>query len=78
MVPSASFSPEMIVLMREVLEETVAALPVRLRTSTVQAAIASEVLKCAAEGRTSKSDLSASALQEANIHSEWRRSTGRP
>ena len=46
----AVFQPELIELMKSVLEEATALLPEPKRTSTVKANIASEILKCAAKG----------------------------
>ena len=46
----AVFQPELIELMRSVLEEATALLPEAKRTSTVKAEIASRILACAAKG----------------------------
>ena len=43
----AVFQPELIELMKSVLEETAAALPEAKRTSTMKAEIASQILACA-------------------------------
>ena len=46
----AVFQPELIDLMKSVLEETTAMLPEAKRTSTIKADIASSILACAAKG----------------------------
>jgi hypothetical protein len=46
----ASFQPELIELMRTVLDDAAAMLPEAKRTSTVKAEIASQILACAAKG----------------------------
>jgi len=58
----AVFQPELIELMRSVLEEATAALPEAKRTSTVKADIASEILKCAAKGERDPMLLKSAAL----------------
>jgi hypothetical protein len=46
----ASFQPELIELMRAVLEDATAVLPIAKRTSTIKAEIASHILTRAAKG----------------------------
>ena len=46
----AVFQPELIELMREVLDDATAILPEAKRTSTMKAEIASHILACAAKG----------------------------
>ena len=58
----AVFQPELVELMRSVLEETTAMLPQAKRTSTVKADIASNILACAAKGERSPVALRSAAL----------------
>ena len=58
----AVFQPELIDLMRSVLEEASAALPEAKRTSTVKADIASNILACATRGERDRAALRAAAL----------------
>ena len=46
----ASFQPELIELMKAVLDDAAAMLPEAKRTSTMKAEIASQILACAAKG----------------------------
>jgi hypothetical protein len=46
----AAFQPEVIELMRAVLDDAAATLPEAKRTSTIKAEIASHILACAAKG----------------------------
>jgi hypothetical protein len=58
----AVFQPELIELMRSVLEEATAMLPEAKRTSTIKADIASEILKCAATGERDPTALKSAGL----------------
>jgi len=58
----AVFQPELIELMRSVLEEASAMLPEAKRTSTAKADIASNILACAAKGERDPVLLRAAAL----------------
>jgi hypothetical protein len=58
----AVFQPELIALMRSVLDETSAMLPEAMRTSTAKADIASNILACAAKGERDPLVLKAAAL----------------
>jgi hypothetical protein len=58
----AVFQPELIELMRTVLEEATAMLPEAKRTSTVKADIASGILACAAKGERDPMALKSAAL----------------
>jgi len=58
----AVFQPELIELMRSVLEEATAMLPEAMRTSTVKADIASGILACAAKGERDPTVLKSAAL----------------
>lgn len=58
----AVFQPELIELMRSVLDEASAMLPEAKRTSTVKADIASNILACAAKGERDPLVLKAAAL----------------
>lgn len=58
----AVFQPELIELMKSVLEETTAMLPEAKRTSTVKADMASNILACAARGERNPATLRSAAL----------------
>lgn len=61
----AVFQPELIELMKSVLEEATAMLPEAKRTSTVKADIASEILARAAKGERDPAVLKSAALSAA-------------
>jgi hypothetical protein len=58
----AVFQPELIALMRSVLEEATAMLPKAKQTSVVKADLASEILACAAKGERDPMALKTAAL----------------
>ena len=58
----AVFQPELIELMKSVLEEAVATLPEAKRTSTIKADIACGILTCAAKGERDPAALKTAAL----------------
>jgi hypothetical protein len=58
----AAYQPELIELMKAVLEEAVATLPEAKRTSSVKAEIASQILACAAKGERDPKVLKTGAL----------------
>jgi hypothetical protein len=58
----AVFHPELIELMKAVLEDTTATLPEAKRTSTMKAEIASRILACAANGERDPIMLKMAAL----------------
>jgi hypothetical protein len=58
----AVFQPELITLMKSVLEEAAATLPEAKRTSTMKAEIASQILACAAKGERNPTALKMAAL----------------
>ena len=58
----AVFQPELIQLMKSVLDDATAALPEAKRTSTMKAEIASQILACAAKGERDPIALRKSAL----------------
>jgi hypothetical protein len=62
MMTGAVFQPELIDLMKSVLEETTAMLPEARRTSTIKADIASNILACAAKGERDPVALRSAAL----------------
>jgi hypothetical protein len=62
-VTGAVFQPELIELMRSVLEEAAATLPEAKRTSTMKAEIASQILACAANGERNPTALKIAALR---------------
>ena len=61
-VTGAVFQPELIELMRSVLEEAALTLPEAKRTSTMKAEIASQILACAAKGERDPTALKNAAL----------------
>ena len=58
----AVFQPELIELMKMVLEDATAALPEAKRTSAMKAEIASHILACAAKGERDPNALKMAAL----------------
>ena len=58
----AVFQPELIKLMRVVLDDAAAALPEWKRTSTMMAEIASQILSCAANGERDPTKLKVAAM----------------
>lgn len=58
----AVFQPEIIELMKSILEEVTATLPEAKRTSAMKAEIASQILACAAKGERDPATLKISAL----------------
>jgi hypothetical protein len=59
----AVFQPELIELMRAVLDDATAALPEAKRTSAMKAEIASQILACAAKGERNPAALKMAALR---------------
>jgi hypothetical protein len=59
----AVFQPELIELMKAVLDDAAAALPEAKRTSAMKAEIASQILACAAKGERNPAALKMAALQ---------------
>ncbi len=58
----AVFQPELIQLMKAVLDEAAATLPESKRTSTMMAEMASQILACAARGERDSARLTVAAL----------------
>jgi hypothetical protein len=58
----ATYRPEVIALMRSVLDDATAMLPEAKRTSTIKAEIASHILACAAKGERDPKALKMAAL----------------
>jgi hypothetical protein len=58
----AVYQPELIVLMKAVLEDAAATLPEAKRTSAMKADIASHILACAAKGERNPAALKTAAL----------------
>jgi hypothetical protein len=58
----AVFQPELIELMKAVLDSAVATLPEAKRTSSMKAEIASHILACAAKGERNQTTLKMAAL----------------
>lgn len=58
----AVFQPELIELMRSILDEATATLPEAMRISTVKAELAAGILACAAEGERDPAVLKSAAL----------------
>jgi hypothetical protein len=61
-VIGAVFQPELIELMKAVLDDAAAMLPEAKRTSTMKAEIASHILACAAKGERNPTALKIAAL----------------
>lgn len=61
----AVFQPELIKLMKSVLDDAVVALPESRRTSTMMADMASQILACAAKGERDPAALKNAALLAA-------------
>jgi hypothetical protein len=61
----AVFQPELIKLMKAVLDEAAATLPKSRRTSTMLAAMASQILACAAKGERDPATMKIAALSVA-------------
>jgi hypothetical protein len=58
----AAFQPELIELMKSVLDDVAAMLPEAKRTSAMKAQIASHILSCAAKGERDPAALKSAAL----------------
>ena len=58
----AVFQPELIQLMKEVLDDAAATLPESKRTSTMMAEMASQILSCAGKGERNPATLKMAAL----------------
>jgi hypothetical protein len=58
----AVFQPELIKLMKAVLDEAAAMLPKSRRTSTMMAEMASQILACAAKGERDPATMKSAAL----------------
>jgi hypothetical protein len=71
MTTGAVFQPELITLMRSVLEEATAMLPEAKRTSTIQADMASVILARAAKGERDPIVLKAAALSTIIDHTYY-------
>jgi hypothetical protein len=71
MTTGAVFQPELISLMKSVLEEATAALPQAKRTSTVKADMASVILARAANGERDPIALKAAALSTFTDHTNY-------
>ena len=67
----AVFQPELIILMRAVLDDATAILPEAKRTSTMKAEIASHILACAAKGERDPLALRVAALSARAIANFW-------
>jgi hypothetical protein len=61
-IPGAVFPPELIELMKAVLDDAAATLPEAKRTSSMKAEIASHILACAAKGQRNSAALRTAAL----------------
>lgn len=62
-----TFDPELIALMRSVLDEAMLQVPPDAATSTTKTLLAESILKAAAQGQTSYNDLFAAALEHIQI-----------
>jgi hypothetical protein len=63
----AVFQPELIELMKSVLDEAIAALPEPKRTSAIKAEMASTILACAAKGEMNPVVLKMCALTAVDV-----------
>jgi hypothetical protein len=70
--------PELIKLMRAILDEAAAALPKSKRTPTIMAEMASQILACAAKGERDPATLKIAALLAAAAHDPHDISPQRP
>ena len=61
-ITGAVFQPELIELMRSVLDDAAAMLPEAKRTSAMKAEIASQILECAAKGERDPAKLKTAAI----------------
>jgi len=66
----AVFHPELIELMRAVLEDATSTLPEAKRTSTMKAEIASRILGCAANGERDPIKLKMAAMSAMAEHTD--------
>jgi hypothetical protein len=66
--PGATFEPETIELMRVVLEDAMAKLPTRMRTSSVKVELAELILKSAARGERDADRLRDDAVNRVMAH----------
>ena len=62
-----TFSPELIALMRTVLDEVMLQLPSSVSNATTKVLLAESILKAAAEGHASYSELLAAAMKQVEI-----------
>ena len=67
----AVFQPELIELMKAVLEEAATTLPEATRTSVLKAEMASGILACAAKGERDPGTLKMAALSTVVEHSHY-------
>ena len=58
-----SFSPELVALMRTVLEETMSRVPASVCNASVKVLLAESILKAASNGHTNHEELSAAAAE---------------
>ncbi len=58
------FSPELIVLMRTVLDDAMLQVPLSISNATTKAFLAESILKAAARGQTSYNELFAAATEQ--------------
>jgi hypothetical protein len=63
----AAYQPELIELMRSVLDDATAALPEWKRTSAIKAEMASSILACAAKGERNPASLKTCALAAVEV-----------
>jgi hypothetical protein len=61
------FDPELVQLMREVLEDVMAKVPPEIGGITAKAYLAEAILKAAAQGHTSYNDLLAAATDQIQV-----------
>ena len=69
----AGLQPELIELMKAVLDDAAAMLPEAKRTSTMKAEIASHILACAAKGERNPTTLKICSLRRRGVYSLFAR-----
>jgi hypothetical protein len=61
------FDPELVQLMRRVLEDVMARVPLEIAGTTTKAYLAEAILKAAAQGQTSYNELLAAATDQIHV-----------
>ena len=61
------FDPELILIMRNVLEDVMTRVPLEISTTTTKAYLAESILKAAAQGCTTYNDLMAAVVDQIQV-----------